>query len=84
MTFEGGLIPEILSPQSELLPDVVNATILQDLSTTPKMANIPTPIPQSELNDGTSIPMLAYGSKSFTHLLHLPIVLTVPSRDCLV
>ncbi|KAF6219821.1 hypothetical protein HO133_003646 [Letharia lupina] len=26
------------------------------------MANIPTPIPQLELNDGTSIPMLAYGT----------------------
>ena len=28
------------------------------------MAKIPTPIPQLELNDGTSIPMLSYGSKS--------------------
>ena len=33
-----------------------------------KMANIPTPIPQLKLNDGTSIPMLAYGSKSLTPL----------------
>ena len=30
----------------------------------PNMANISTPIPQLKLNDGTSIPMLAYGSES--------------------
>lgn len=36
------------------------------------MANIPTPIPELKLNDGTSIPMLAYGSESFmsTALIH--------------
>ena len=33
---------------------------------TPNMANIPTPIPHLNLKDGTSIPMLAYGSKSFS------------------
>lgn len=82
MTFEGEIIPEIiLTPQRGNDSD---PTTVRAMCSSPKMANIPTPIPQLKLNDGTSIPMLAYGSKSFTHLPHLSIVLTIPSRDCLV
>lgn len=83
MTFEGEIIPEIiLTPQRG--NEHSDPTTVRAMCSSPKMAKIPTPIPQLKLNDGTSIPMLAYGSKSFTHLPHLSIVLTIPSRDCLV
>ena len=79
MTLEGKLSPKFLSPKrstcewgKRVLPIQVQRSgafsSAKYIYIPSKMANIPTPIPQLKLNDGTSIPMLAYGSKSLTPL----------------
>lgn len=76
-----------VSLEANLSPSLIPVSELHHyqfikLTITLKMANISTPIPQLKLNDGTSIPMLAYGSKQSPAAVM--IVLTIPSRDCLV
>ncbi len=75
MTFGGEFIPEIISVRviegflvymysCRLVLITITITIPESINThTLNMANISTPIPELKLNDGTSIPMLAYGSK---------------------